>query len=107
EQIGAPADVWRQPATEFVARFLGWNVTDALGAGRVAVRPDAVRITVDGPLTGAVAERTFHRDHFLVRVALSGRDETLEVAIHDAPPPAIGEAVRLTVDPDGLVPLPS
>ncbi len=105
EQIGTPADVWRRPATEFVARFLGWNVTDALGAGRAAVRPDALRIAADGTLAGTVVERTFHRDHFLVRVALSGSDETLEVAIHDAEPPTIGEAVRLAVDAAGLVPL--
>ena len=106
EQIGTPVDVWRQPATEFVARFLGWNVTDALGAGRTAVRPDALRVTADGTLAGRVVERTFHRDHFLIRVALSGRDETLDVAIHDTEPPTIGETVRLAVDPEGLVPLP-
>ncbi len=106
EQIGTPVDVWRQPATEFVARFLGWNVTDALGAGRTAVRPDALRVTAHGQLAGRVVERTFHRDHFLIRVALSGRDETLDVAIHDTEPPTIGETVRLAVDPEGLVPLP-
>lgn len=113
EQIGTPADVWRRPATEFVARFLGWNVTDSLGAGRAAVRPDALRIvandTLAGTLTstweGTVLERAFHRDHFLVRVALSGGNETLDVAIHDAEPPTIGDTVRLAVDADGLVPL--
>jgi thiamine transport system ATP-binding protein len=107
EQIGTPAEVWRRPATEFVARFLGWNVTDALGTGRAAVRPDALRIAPDGPLTGTVVERSFHRDHFLVRIALSGHNTTLDVAIHDGEPPVIGEAVRLAVDADGLVRLSS
>ncbi len=104
EQIGTPVEMWRRPASEFVARFLGWNVTDALGA-RCAVRADALRLTPDGAFAGTVVERTFHRDHFLVRVALRGRDETLDVAIRDAEPPAPGDSVRLAVDADGLVPL--
>lgn len=103
EQIGTPVDVWRHPASEFVARFLGWNITDALGGSRCAVRPDALRLASDGVLSGTVVERTFRRDHFLVRVALSGRNEALDVAIRDAAPPAPGQSVRLAVDPEGLV----
>jgi hypothetical protein len=81
-------------------------VTHTLG-GVSAVRPDALRITVDGSLAGTVVMRTFRRDHFLVRVALDGRDETLEVAIRGDAPPATGERVRLTADQDGVVPLTS
>lgn len=36
-QSGTPLEVWRQPADEFVARFLGFdNVVDAMVAGEVA-----------------------------------------------------------------------
>jgi thiamine transport system ATP-binding protein len=104
EQVGAPVDVWRHPTSEFVARFLGWNVTRALGA-KYAVRPDALHESVDGPLAGTVVARTFRRDHFLVRVALAEVDETLEVSVRGAAPPAPGDRVQLAADPDGIVPL--
>jgi thiamine transport system ATP-binding protein len=106
EQIGTPVEVWRRPASEFVARFLGWNITDALGDAPCAVRPDAVRVAPDGQLAGTVVERTFRRDHFLVRVALSGRDDVLDVVIRDAVPPEPGHSLRLAVDADGVVRFP-
>jgi thiamine transport system ATP-binding protein len=97
EQVGPAIDVWRRPANELVARFLGWNVTDALPGGRAAVRPDAVRVSADGALAGVVVARTFRGDHFRVRVALDGRDEVLELAVTGTDPPAVGDALRLSV----------
>ena len=47
-QSGSPAEVWDHPADPFVARFLGWNVTRALGRGLVAVRPEGLRLTEAG-----------------------------------------------------------
>ncbi len=112
EQAGPPETVWNQPASEFTARFLGWNVVDAwsgLGNGnrRVAVRPDALRITADGPLDGVVVQRTFRRDHFRLRVLLADPGFALEVAVRDHAVPVVGENVRLDPDPDGIVELPS
>src|SRR5262249_15065262 len=37
EQVGAPVDVWQRPASAFVARFLGWNVTAAFTGTTAAV----------------------------------------------------------------------
>jgi thiamine transport system ATP-binding protein len=105
EQLGTPVDVWKHPATEFVARFLGYNVTDVLGGGRIGVRPDGVRIAPDGPVTGVVTARTFRRDHFLLEVKVAD-GPPLEVAATGARVPAVGDAVRLVVDPDAVVPLP-
>ena len=105
EQVGSPAEVWGRPASAFVADFLGWNVTDALGSGRCAVRPDALRVAGDGELAGRVATRTFRRDHFLVGVAIDGADEVLDVVVRGADPPAVNDAVRLAVDADGVVPV--
>jgi thiamine transport system ATP-binding protein len=105
EQIGTPVDVWKHPATEFVARFLGYNVTEALGSGRIGVRPDGVRIDRDGPVTGVVTARTFRRDHFLLQVKVAD-GPPLEVAATGARVPEVGDAVRLAVDPDAVVPLP-
>jgi len=107
DQIGAPVEVWQSPATEFVARFLGWNVSDRLDGDRTAVPPDGLHIDGAGPLSGRVVGRTFRRDHFLVRVLLDDTSETLEVAVGiDQPPPAPGDVVRLAIDPQRVRRLP-
>src|SRR5262245_699372 len=105
EQLGSPVEVWEHPAGEFVARFLGYNVTDALGAGRVAIRPDGLRLEPDGPIAGVVVARTFRRDHFLLEVKVADGPE-LEVAVTGDAIPTVGEPVRLAVDPAVVVPLP-
>jgi len=50
EQIGSPADLYRRPATERVARFIGspeMNVVEAEQAGALGLRPDgAARLGV-------------------------------------------------------------
>jgi thiamine transport system ATP-binding protein len=111
EQVGTPEEVWNRPAGEFTARFLGWNVIDAPpsfggGNGRVAVRPDAIRLTPGGVLGGVVVQRTFRRDHFRLRIALEGGTDTLEVAVRDGTLPRVGERVELDADPAGVVPVP-
>jgi thiamine transport system ATP-binding protein len=106
EQLGTPTEVWERPATEFVARFLGYNVTDALGRGRVAVRPDSLRVVADGPVAGVVTARTFRRDHFLLEVKVAG-GAPLEVAVTGEAIPDVGDAVRLVPDRAALVELPS
>ena len=113
EQVGAPTELWRRPETEFVARFLGWNVITANGAGHLAVRPDALRTVANtedgGDLRGSVHARTFRRDHWRVEVALDDREtdgETVEVVVRDEEPPAIGAHVQLVLSPSGTVELP-
>ncbi len=108
EQVGAPLEVWRRPATEFVARFLGWNVTGLLGEGpaasasaRAGIRPDGLGVVAEGELAGVVTARTFRRDHFLVRVRVDS--EELDVAVRGDAVPAVGDAVRLAVDPAAVV----
>ncbi|MBV8949410.1 MAG: ABC transporter ATP-binding protein, partial [Actinobacteria bacterium] len=129
EQAGEPQDVWTRPATEFTARFLGFdNVVDAQiavahfgrpvahsawgelpvpegtapGAARLALRPDALRLDGAGMLCGVVESRTFRRDHFLLRVAL-GAGGTAEVAVAPDTLPELGSVVRLSIEPDALV----
>jgi thiamine transport system ATP-binding protein len=104
EQLGSPVDVWEHPANEFVARFLGYNVTDALGGGRVAVRPDSLRVDAEGPIAGIVTARTFRRDHFLLEVKVADAP-SLEVAVTGDRIPATGDPVRLAADPAAIVPL--
>ncbi|MEV1053152.1 ABC transporter ATP-binding protein [Streptomyces sp. NPDC049887] len=97
-QSGTPRDVWQRPASEFVARFLGFaNVVPATvtggtaetpwggvpvptgspqGACRLLVRPSAVRLRPPGAgLPCAVESLTFRGHHVAVRLRP-----------HDAPP---------------------
>ena len=104
EQLGSPVEVWEHPANEFVARFLGYNVTDAFGGGRVAVRPDSLRVDPEGPIAGVVTARTFRRDHFLLEVKVADAP-SLEVAVTGDRIPATGDPVRLAADPAAIVPL--
>jgi putative spermidine/putrescine transport system ATP-binding protein len=48
EQVGAPAEVYERPATDFIANFVGSsNVIDRDGV-RVTVRPEKVRLLAPG-----------------------------------------------------------
>ncbi|MFF4700325.1 ABC transporter ATP-binding protein [Streptomyces chattanoogensis] len=52
-QTGTPLEVWQRPATEFVARFLGFdNVVEATVQGEVAVTPWAKVPVPDGTTDG-------------------------------------------------------
>jgi thiamine transport system ATP-binding protein len=100
---GTAESVWSHAADEFVARFLGFvNIV----GGRV-VRPDAFRPSTDGDVRGVVVSRTYRGDHFVVRVATDGDGPVLAVAARWTPPPAVGERLRLAVDPAGVIPLGS
>jgi putative spermidine/putrescine transport system ATP-binding protein len=48
EQVGPPADVYEQPATEFVASFVGTSNVIQTGAGRAVLRPEKIELSV-GP----------------------------------------------------------
>jgi len=65
EQVGAPAEIYRQPASRFAAEFMGTTnllepkVLGLAGAGMVSLRPEALRFDADAPsgwprLSGAV-----------------------------------------------------
>jgi thiamine transport system ATP-binding protein len=106
-QHGTPAEVWDRPADAFVARFLGWNVTEAFGSGQVAVRPESLtlsradgssEIASNGSASGVVSGRTFRGDHYLVDVDVDG--DVLRVAIPvGAEVPEVGTAVFVAALP--------
>lgn len=60
DQIGAPLDVYANPATEFVAGFIGSPPTNFFDgvligeSGRIGIRPEHVRIAEGGRLTASV-----------------------------------------------------
>ena len=107
-QQGTPADLWNEPANAFVARFLGWNVTDTFGP-TLAVRPDDVVLSDDHDDTGVrgtVVGRTFRRDHYLLEIELprNAGPEILRAAHRlDSAVPDVGDAVRVALHPSGPV----
>ena len=132
ETIMPARELWLAPPNEFVARFLGlanvlplvaardrlttpWGeLTPAhqppAGTTKLLIRPDALTLSADGPLSGIVSAVTFR-----------GESTTILVKPHDAPDgpvleahlqtahgaaPAVGQPVSLTVDPSGVLFLP-
>ncbi|MFD8978767.1 ABC transporter ATP-binding protein [Streptomyces sp. NPDC059564] len=125
-QAGTPLEVWQRPASEFVARFLGFeNVVPATVSGgaaatpwgkvpvpagapegerRLLIRPAGVVLGADG-LSCEVASRTFRGTH----VALLLRPEAgpvLEAECGLAGAPAVGDRVSVSFSPSEVVVLP-
>ncbi|MCH0542530.1 ABC transporter ATP-binding protein [Streptomyces sp. MUM 203J] len=126
-QAGTPLEVWRRPASEFVARFLGFdNVVAATvsgeaadtvwgkvpvpagtagGAARLLVRPAGVRLGDAAEGVRCVVEaRTFRGHH--VAVLLRPEDPAAppleaECGLREAP--AVGAAVGVTFLADEVV----
>jgi thiamine transport system ATP-binding protein len=105
EQLGTPTEVWQRPGNAFVARFLGWNVTERFTGAPVAVRPRAIRVTGRDGVPGVVTARTFRRDHFLLDVHSADELLQVEVPLDAVHVPDVGEAVGLTLEPGTGVPL--
>ena len=85
EQIGAPAEIYRHPATPFVARFMG--VTNLLSGtlarregARAVVRVGALEFPIEAAAVAGAAEGA--------EVGFSLRPESLSVAPPGAKPPA-------------------
>jgi thiamine transport system ATP-binding protein len=120
EQVDTPQGLWRDPATEPVARLLGFRtILDAVvrdgmaqtaagaigvppdtadGPARLVVRPEAVRPDPSGTIEAVVETVTFRGVDSLVVVSAGG--VRLEAALTAAPAP--GEHVGLAVDPAGV-----
>ncbi len=133
-QIGAPQELYRRPASAFVARFLGMgNILEGalqggtlqteLGAfefGELAgwsaerkdcmlpvlVRPDGMRLDGSGSrsLEGIVRGRTFRGSLCRVEVEISGRALTFEFP-SATPVPGPGEPIGLSFNPNEAIQL--
>ena len=112
EQLGTPHEIYRSPATRFVAEFIGAaNVLDAdtapdlvpPDAAVVAVRPERVRLGPVGEarLSGSVVYRAFVGGTWQVEVALADGGnlsaQVPDVATSEGPPD-IGAAVGVWWD---------
>ncbi len=122
-QEGTPEQVWRHPAGEWVARFLGFdNILDAtvadgladtgfgrfeisgdvVGSHRLVVRPDGFKVSPTGTVRGRVVTRRFRGGHYRLQVETGG-GVLLEMELDEQPVPMVGDTVTLSVDPDAVV----
>ncbi|MET9959733.1 ABC transporter ATP-binding protein [Streptomyces sp. NPDC006326] len=126
-QAGTPLEVWQRPASEFVARFLGFeNVVPATVSGgaavtawgkvpvpagapegerRLLIRPAGVVLVGDG-LHCEVLSRTFRGTHVALRLRPeAGPELEAECGLDGAP--AVGERVAVSFTPSEVVVLPA
>jgi ABC-type Fe3+/spermidine/putrescine transport system ATPase subunit len=135
-QIGTPREVYRQPASAWVARFLGLtNLLDARIVGdeietkigrleirdwrlatlkspisnlQLLIRPEAAQLG-DGPNTvrGVVTERSFRGERYRLGVR---HESGVELAFNmpaNTDLPTCGEPITLSLDPQALTLLPT
>jgi len=128
EQVGGAEELYRSPATPFVATFFGeasfvpvaWDpearrLTGPLGtlavdpataarydgvrSGRLMLRPEAFRLAGEGThLRGRVREALFLGGRRRLLVEVEGIDAPLKVDLPPVPPVAAGDLVLLEVD---------
>lgn len=125
EQVGAPEEIYRRPATRFVAEFVGTlNVlagevrdgmlhlpggtlpANGLAAGPVvaAARPEELRLDPEGTLTGRVQAAFFLGDR--VRVVVAGAAANPITLETTGAAPRAGDLVRLSAAHPAPWPLP-
>ncbi|MGW7313044.1 ABC transporter ATP-binding protein [Streptomyces sp. NPDC054865] len=126
-QAGTPLEVWQRPASEFVARFLGFeNVVPATvsaggaatpwgkvpvpagsaqGERQLLIRPAGVILREEG-LRCEVLSRTFRGTHVALLLR-PGTGPVLEAECGLAGAPAVGDRVSVAFSPAEVVVLPT
>ena len=113
-QIGSPTEVWRHPATERIALFLGYSTilgsaqAGVLGigaAGSVALRPTALAVSAVGPVSAIVIRDSPTVAGSRLLVEVDGVGELSAVSTGERRY-AAGERVALSVDPSAIAELP-
>lgn len=127
EQLAPPEQLYRQPANEAVARFLGFqNIVDIAkainqlkipqnllqnGHKKLLIRPEAATIiTNDGEIApeasvkGTITKRIFQGQLFQLTIRTGQILLSFNLPI-DPSPPAVGENIILQLNPAAIVPL--
>jgi thiamine transport system ATP-binding protein len=95
---GTPDELWSDPGSEWVGRFLGLNVLGRDG-GRIVVRPEGVRLERGDGASVVAAER--RGPVVRVRVQLDS-GELLDAVTTELDHPRPGERVRVELDPAAI-----
>lgn len=130
EQYDTPQNIYEHPATEFIARFIGFDnfmpvtatnahtmmstgvsfqtVAPATGATTATIRPDAIQLVQNNSANANTIAGTIKSSTFLgktYRYTLSTAVGELKADVESATPLAVGTDVNLYLDPVALLPL--
>ena len=99
EQVGAPAEVYERPSTEFVAGFVGTSNIVERDGRRVSIRPE--RIELDGSGTPAtVADVVFVGSFRRILVDTDTGERLTVVRPNVGPPIEVGSRVHVSWRPE-------
>lgn len=107
EQSGSPRDIFNQPRTEFVAKFMGGHNVISIDGTKLAVRADKLKLSTpqqapDGPLiAGTVTEVEYQGTYVQVSIATGTSGDLsaqLSEKAFDLEPWAIGAPVVASWD---------
>jgi putative spermidine/putrescine transport system ATP-binding protein len=99
EQIARPHEAYENPASPFVAGFLGKTNVLQVDGRSLTIRPEKIGFCSEGGMGrigGTVATRIFQGNHWLYQVKTPGGMVTVIAQNTGVPGPAEGEDVRLT-----------
>jgi spermidine/putrescine ABC transporter ATP-binding subunit len=118
EQLGTPTEIYKRPASRFVADFIGDSnffsaTVDAdvatlangtrvpclrgrSGAATLMVRPESIRVEIGGALQGTVLHTSFLGSYVRVAVETEAADAPVMLALEDTTAvPVIGDRIGL------------
>ena len=104
ERVSHVHTLWREPGTEFVARFLGHdNIVELPGRGKVLIRRDALRLAPpsDEAREGTVTRQRFREGRYVTHVATAFGELVVD---HDLLLDT-DTLVAVRIDESGVVPL--
>ncbi|MFP5298430.1 MAG: ABC transporter ATP-binding protein [Actinomycetota bacterium] len=105
EQVGTPLDLYDRPANVFVASFLGRTPMNLFpadmlgppnGAATVGIRPEHLRITIEGRLRGRVTALDELGSETLAELVVADRTVFVRTSRDNAP--VVGQDVALDVE---------
>ena len=99
EQAGPPRDVFNEPSTEFVARFIGNHNVLRLSEGMFSIRSDRVKLVPDGQLAATVTAIEYQGTSVSVSLLAEGDQEVVVLLAEEeffAAPLSGGETVNMS-----------
>ncbi len=121
-QLDSPAKVYRQPASTFVATFLGLeNIVSGIGQGdsiqtpigsfpaprhttgdiQLLIRPDRAMLNGNEPtqIVGKVTNSTFRGNHWQIEILSNDHNLRFSFSSLDVEIPNVGETITISIDP--------
>ncbi|MGY3573074.1 ABC transporter ATP-binding protein [Bradyrhizobium sp. USDA 4504] len=133
EQVGTPGEIYEEPSTPFVAKFIGWCSllkgsvgTDGaftsrsglrlvgdwrIGPGTAVIRPEQIKLSTDGAAGPSLQARVLQSHYYggATRIALdvNGEQLTMQERFPFGRHPKPGDVLSVTIDPNDLRIIPA